>query len=219
MKTKQREIAKKTWICNLIKGEFHKSEGWTPGYILHNEEKYTRVSIVASVVAKFLTEDGNYATITLDDGTETIRLKTFGPDVLKIRDIRVGGVVRCVGKVRMYNDEIYVAPEIVRALEDPNWLLVHRLQLGPPEDVSAASEMKPQVSEQAAVEALKEEVVSVQKKILDIIRSLDAGMGSDMSEVMEKSGLEEEEARNVLFSLLKSGEIYEPRKGKLKVLD
>jgi len=219
IRPKKREVARKAWIGSLIKGEYHKSEGWTPGYIEFDGQKYSRVSLVATVVAKFLTEDGNYASITLDDGTETVRLKAFGPDVLKLRELHVGHIVRCVGKVRMYNEEIYITPEIVRQLQDPHWILVHKLQLGAPDTILIPAEVKPQVPEQAAVEAIKEEVVNVQKQILDLIRSSDGGLGADMQQIIGSSGLEEEEAKNVLFALLKSGDIYEPRKGKLKVLD
>ena len=219
IRPKKREVARKAWIGSLIKGEFHKSEGWTPGYVEFDGQKYTRVSLVATVVGKFLTEDGNYASITLDDGTETVRLKAFGPDVLKLKDLHVGEVVRCIGKVRMYNEETYIAPEIVRQLEDPHWVLVHKLQLGATFSAPTHAEVKPQIPEQAAVEAIKEEVVNVQKQILDSIRSLDTGLGADMTQIIAGSGLDEEEAKNVLYALLKSGDIYEPRKGKLKVLD
>ncbi|MEM2874099.1 MAG: OB-fold nucleic acid binding domain-containing protein [Candidatus Nanoarchaeia archaeon] len=219
MELKQRVVAKKVWICNLIKGTYHKSEGWAPGYVEYAGEKYSRVSVVATVVAKFLSEDGNYGTVTLDDGTETIRLKTFGPDVLKIRDILIGAIVRCIGKVRNYNDETYITPEIVFPLNDPNWLILHRLYLGRPEAAPEPEETKPQVSEQVAVQAIKEEVESIPKKILNLIRELDTGIGAEISTVMAKSGLDEDEIKNVLFGLLRSGDIYEPKKGRLKVLD
>jgi hypothetical protein len=219
IRPKERAVARKTWIYSLIKGNFNKSEGWNPAYVEHEGEKYSRVSLLATVVAKFLTEDGNYASVTLDDGTETIRLKAFGPDVAKLRDVSIGNVVRCIGKMRMYNEEIYIAPEILRPIDDPNWLLLHKLQLGTPNGMPKPAEVKPQVPEQVAVESIKEEVVNVRKTVIDIIRELDAGMGSDMNQVIEKSGLDAEEARNVLFSLLKAGDIYEPRKGRLKILD
>jgi RPA family protein len=218
MELKQRITSKKTWICNLIKGSYNKSEGWTPGFIEYNGEKYSRVSVVASVVGRFISEDGNYGAVTLDDGTETIRLKTFGPDVIKVRDVPIGAVVRCIGKTRQYNDEIYIAPEIVFPLEDPNWCIVHRLQLGAPEGAPKPEETKTQVSEQAATEVVNEEAGNMQKKILTLVKELDSGMGAEMDTILAKSGLNEEEAKNILFGLLKSGDIYEPKKGRLKVL-
>jgi RPA family protein len=219
MKAKKREVAKKTWVSSLIHGEFHKSEGWSPAYVIYDGLQYSRVSIVGTVVSKFVTEDGNYASITIDDGTETIRLKAFGPDVMKIRSASIGSVVRCIGKVRMYNEETYLAPEILRPLDDPNWILLHRLQVGRPSQETPAAKAKPQVPEQAAVEVIKEEGINVQRKMLQIIRALDTGLGADINEVIGKSDLDSEEAKNVLFALLKAGDVYEPRKGKLKVLD
>jgi RPA family protein len=218
MQLKQREIAKRTWVCNLMKGSYTKSQGWTPSFIEHNGEKYSRVAIVGSVVSKFVSEDSNYASITIDDGTETIRLKAFGPDVPKLKDIFVGSLVRCFGKVRQWSDEIYLMPEIVHVITDPNWLIMHKLQLGNPSGAVKPEESKPQVSEQAAAEVLKSDALDMQKEIFDLIKELDSGLGADMDIVISKSGLSEEEAKNILFSLLKSGDIYEPKKGKLRAL-
>jgi len=202
-----------------MKGNYTKSEGWTPSFVEFEGEKYSRVAVVGSVVSKFASEDGNYAAVTIDDGTETIRIKAFGPDVQKLSTVSVGTLVRCFGKVRQWSEEIYLAPEIVRVLDDPNWLLVHKLQLGRPAAAVKAEESKPQVSEQTAIEQLKSDAADMQKKVLSLIKELDSGMGADMDDVAEKSGLSGEEARNILYGLLKAGDIYEPKKGKLKVLD
>jgi hypothetical protein len=218
MQLKQREIAKRTWVCNLMQGSYTKSQGWTPSFIEYNGEKYSRVAIVGSIVSKFVSEDGNYASVTIDDGTETIRLKAFGPDVQKLKDIFVGSLVRCFGKVRQWSDEIYLMPEIVHILEDPNWLLIHKLQLGKPSGAVKPEESKPQVAEQAAIEILKSDATAMQTIVLGMIKDLDSGLGADIDAVISKSGLSEEEAKNILFSLLKSGDIYEPKKGKLRVL-
>lgn len=201
-----------------MKGNYTKSEGWTPSFVEFEGEKYSRVAVVGSVVSKFTSEDGNYAAVTIDDGTETIRVKAFGPDVQKLSTVSVGTLVRCFGKVRQWSDEIYLAPEIVRVLDDPNWLLVHKLRLGKPTAAVKPEESKPQVSEQIAVEQLKSDAADVQRKILSMIAELDSGLGADMSEIITKSGLSEEEAKNILYGLLKAGDVYEPKKGRLKVL-
>jgi len=201
-----------------MKGSYTKSQGWTPGFIEYNGEKYSRIAIVGSVVSKYVAEDNNYASLTIDDGTETIRLKAFGPDVQKLKDIFVGALVRCFGKVRQWSDEIYIMPEIVQMLEDPNWLLVHKLQLGYSLGAVRPEESKPQVSEQAAAEVLKSDATAMQTNVLNIIKELDSGLGADMDIVISKSGLLGEEAKNILFSLLKAGDVYEPKKGRLRAL-
>ena len=219
LQVKQREVTKKVWICNLMTGNYTKSEGWTPSFVEYEGEKYSRVTIIGSVVSKFTSEDGNYAAITIDDGTETIRVKAFGPDVQKLSTVAIGTLVRCFGKVRQWSDEIYLAPEIVRVLDDPNWLLVHKLQLGKSSAAVKPEESKPQVSEQTAAEQLKSDAIDMHRRVLDMIKELDSGLGADMDDIINKSGLSEEEAKNILYGLLKAGDIYEPKKGKLKVLN
>ena len=55
--------------------------------------------------------------------------------------------------------------------------------------------------------------------MLGIIKDLDTGDGADLKKVIEKSGLDEEEAKNIIAGVLKSGDVFEPRKGFLKPLD
>ena len=220
LKTKKRLASQKIWIRDILASNFIKGQGWDPSYIEFNNTKISRVHLIGTVVAKFLSEDGNYAAITLDDGTETIRSKAFGPDVIKIRNVHIGSLIRFVGKIKEYNAERYVSPEIARELEDPNWMILHKLELGmPAAGELTTEEIKPQMEEAAAIEIIKEEDFSVQKQLLESIKALDAGQGADMTEVISKSKLEEEDAKNIIIGLLKSGDIYEPRKGKLKVLD
>ncbi len=220
LKAKKREISQKVWIADLIKGNFSPAEGWNPGFVIIGEKKVSRANILATVAGKFTSDDGNYAAITLDDGTETIRSKAFGPDAVKFHKLRVGSIVRFVGKIKEYNGERYLKPEIAHEISDPNWLIAHKLEMGVPEGgMPAPEEVKPTVSEEVAVQQIKVEDMGQQAKILKLIRDLDSGEGAPLETVMEKSGFEAEEAQNIIIGLLKAGEVYEPRKGKLKVLD
>ncbi|MFH0869055.1 MAG: OB-fold nucleic acid binding domain-containing protein [archaeon] len=217
---KKRQTSHKIWITDLLNSTYVKSSGWDPAYVEFGGNKISRAHLVATVVGKFTSEDGNYAAITMDDGTETIRSKAFGPDVAKLRKVKTGAVVRFIGKVKEYNEERYLSPEAVRVLDDPNWTIVHKLELGPPvAEVPASSEVKPEVPETVAEEALKNEDISIQKGILEIIRTSDTGQGAEMDDITAKAGLPADEVKNIIIGLLKSGEVYEPRKGRIKVLD
>ncbi|MGB9675388.1 MAG: hypothetical protein ACPLYW_02190 [Candidatus Nanoarchaeia archaeon] len=216
---KQRTPAKKTWIANIINGIYHKSEGWTPAYVEYNAQQYSRVSILATIVNKFISEDGNYGAVTLDDGTETIRAKTFGPDVAKLRDLELGTLVRCVGKLRQYSDEVYISPEFFYIIKDPNWLLLHRLQLGEPMLAPKPEEAKPIVPEQLALEQMKIEAQTVQAKILATIRKLDKGFGAEFDSIVKEVNLSDEDVKSILLGLLRTGDVYEPKKGYYKVLE
>lgn len=218
--SKKRVVSKKIWIKDLYGGEFIKGEGWNPSYIDINGKQISRVNIIATIVSKFISEDGNYGAITLDDGTETIRVKAFGPDVIKLKAVKIGDVVRFIGKIKKYEEEIYLSPEIIRALENPNWIILHKLELGvPASGIPEPEEVKPSVPEEIAEEVIKEEDLSMQNKILNLIKELDAGEGADINEIIEKSGIDIAEAKGIIVGLLKSGDIYEPKKGKLKVLE
>jgi len=216
---RKRVVSQKLWLSDAINSPFTKGEGFNPSFVEFGGRKISRAHIIATVVGKFTSEDGNYGAITLDDGTDTIRSKAFGPDVAKLRKVHIGDIVRFIGKIKEYNEERYLSPEAVRVLEDPNWLAVHKLELGNPPAAPVSDSIKPEVSEAVAEETIKTEDVSIQKNILELIKSTDEGQGADMDIITEKSGLPADEVKNIIIGLLKSGDVYEPRKGKIKVLD
>ncbi len=216
----KRQVAFKVYISDIINGEYVKQEGWNPNYVILDDKKVSRVNLLATVVSKFSSEDGNYAALTLDDGTETIRVKAFGPDVMKVREIGIGNIVSFIGKVKQYNNETYLAPEGVRKVDDINWILVRKLELGKPRKIAGMNGKKIKViSEDEAREKLKEEDKNITEKVANLIRALDKGEGAEIDQVIAGSGLDEDEAKNIIISLLKSGDVYEPKKGKLKMLD
>ncbi len=217
----ERQTAHKIWIKQIHDANYVKQEGWLPSYADIDGKKVSRVHILATVIGKFTSEDGNYAAVTLDDGTDTIRSKAFGPDVKKLRDVKVGALVRFVGKVKRYNDETYLAPEVLRAGINPNWITVHKLELKkiiPRIAAEDAHKESPQETIADAVRHSKEEE-NPSAKLASLIKELDTGKGADINKIIKKSGLEESDAKNLLAGLLKSGDVFEPTKGKLKLLD
>ena len=124
-----RDIAYRTWIKDLKNGAFfEKQSELEPNYILINNKKISRVYLIASVIQRFENEDSSYANITIDDGSSDIRLKVWKNDVELISDILISNLILVIGKIKKYEDEIYIVPEIVKKV-DPNWELVHKLIL------------------------------------------------------------------------------------------
>ena len=239
-----RQVANKVWITQVANGEFVRQEGFNPSYVEIRGNKVSRVNLMATVVSKFLSEDENYGTLTLDDGTETIRVKAFGPDVMKIRKVNVGSVVTLVGKLKHYQNETYISPEVAREVTDPNWLIVRKLELGEPVEVKKIekkevpkTETKPEEKTTSSKElvpkskALREEEIqtikispekeqaSLNDKIIKLIKEKDNGEGADIDKIIDEMKMDRDECKNLIIGLLKTGDLFEPKKGMLKVLD
>ena len=73
-----RQTAVKTRIIDIVGGKFFRQDGKEPNYLqTASGRKISRVRILATVVGKFTSDDGMFGSVVLDDGTETIRAKTF----------------------------------------------------------------------------------------------------------------------------------------------
>jgi len=228
----KRSTAYRIKLKNIVNSEYEKREGFNPSVIKYNNLEISRVNIIASVVGKYLTDDQNYCAITLDDGSETIRIKNFGAEVNIIKNIDIGDIVRVIGKVKEYNDEKYIVGELVKKI-NPNWLIVNELQLisNSENNDSKINEISNENNSTKIKENNeKEEIISIssseenssiniKQEILNYIKNNDSGSGVMMDIVTSTIKEENEKIKDALFELLKVGEIYEPKKGILKILD
>jgi RPA family protein len=109
--------AVKLRIQDLIEGTF---DG-TYVHTLFGEVSEAR--ILGTLIDIFTTDDDSYISLTVDDGTETIRIKAWRQDVKKLKEFSRGDFIEVVGKVREYNEEIYLTPEVVSAVSPNRWIL------------------------------------------------------------------------------------------------
>ncbi|MGC1123371.1 MAG: OB-fold nucleic acid binding domain-containing protein [Candidatus Methanofastidiosia archaeon] len=109
--------AVKLRIQDLIEGTF---DG-TCVHTLFGEVSEAR--ILGTLIDIFTTDDESYISLTVDDGTETIRIKAWRQDVKKLKQFSRGDFIEVVGKVREYNEEIYLTPEVVSAVSPNRWIL------------------------------------------------------------------------------------------------
>lgn len=241
----RRLTAKKATIADIVSGQFVRKSGFESSYVLtKNSRKISRVRILGLVVDKFVSEDGNYATITLDDGSETMRAKAFIN--IKIFDPVVKGqLVDLFGKLREYEGEIYIMPEIIRQVE-PNFETLRKLELKKiskeqEEKIKKLKELQKEATDLAELKILTKEFMSdedveailegqsateegsletseAKNKILDLIEKLDAGQGADYQQILAQSALKENTVDITIQDLLESGVCFEPRPGKIKKL-
>jgi RPA family protein len=245
----RRLTAKKVSIGEIINGRFVKKTGFESSYILTNlGRRLSRVRVLGLLVDSFLSPDERYATITLDDSTETIRCKAFIN--VKIFDgLNKGDLIDIFGKLREYNNEIYMIPEIIRKI-DSNFETLRKLELEKivreqKEKIKKIKELQNQVSDlnelkiavkefmpledaegileaqdmiESAVEEKTVAVNEIKNKILKLIEDLDKGDGTDYKDILDKSGFSENEVDFAIQELLETGVCYEPKPGKIKKL-
>jgi RPA family protein len=219
-----RGTAFKICIREVTEGNFSKSESrWEPGYLLTRQgERVSRVRVMGTVVSRYVGDDQKYASLTLDDGGDTIAVRAFRDDVERLMNVKPGDIVDVIGKVKEYEGEEYINMESVWKVEDPNWELVRRLELlikghrlGGVKAPPVEEKISPTPVDAQEVE---EEVVGEDPKIvlLNLIEELDDGNGVKYITLLKEAGLEEEELEGVLRELMGEGDIYEPKIGRFK---
>jgi len=231
----QRLPAKKVRICDIVDGRFFygSKEGMKPSYVITSlGMKVSRVNIVGVVIDKFISEDGNYASLTLEDGTESIRVKGFREKVSLLEEIKKGDTVLVVGKVKEYNGEKYVNLELASKV-DVNYETLRKLELAKEleswkmlvekvrKDLKAMpeEEVKRRYGlEDDVIEAIRESKVEAdyKTKLLEIISKLDEGDGVEISKLFEVVSLPESTVEKVLDELITEGLVYQPTPSKLK---
>jgi len=229
----ERQTAKKVKITWLVNGEFVKKGGMEPSFVrTKTGEEVSRARILATIVSKFIAEDGNYASVTLDDGTDTLRAKVFST-TKPVDKFEIGDVVDVIGKVREYNSEIYMIPEVMRKIEDMNYELLRRLELACDTknntgqkittETKKEAEKKPEnkadsvfITGEDAESAGKEgdENKTLKDRILETIEKSDDGIA--YSELVISAKGKETETEAAIDELLSEGVCYEPSPGKIK---
>lgn len=237
----KRLTAKKVRISDIVNGRYFSGsrENMTPSYVITPfGQKISRVNLVATVTEKFESDDGMYSSITLDDGTDGIRVKTFGDGTKILNKINLGDLVLVIGKIKEYAGELYVNAEIVRKVE-PNYEILRKLEIlndliewkkiveeiknleqKLPEDELVKYVKKFGLDREAlqiVLENLKvEKEIDYKPKILKLIDELDEGNGVEISKILELSDLPENVIEKAINELLASGDIYEPFVGRIK---
>ena len=128
----QRQNIKTARVADLVTAKFSAGdrETFRPGSVTTRfGEKISRTKVVGVVTERFMSDDGRFASITVDDGTDAIRARVFSGDIKIIEGVNAGELVAVVGKMKSYNEENYIAPDFVRRLEDPNSESLFRLEV------------------------------------------------------------------------------------------
>ncbi len=172
------------------------------------DKKIARINLVGNIVDKYEGQgDTNFLSLTLDDGSGQIRLKTFGDDVEKFKEITQGTTVIAIGVLRYWNDELYLSPEILRET-DPKYLLLRKLE---------TEKLRNEISQNKPIG--KNNNGAVKDKILDLIKDAEEKGGIEMDEmIMNLRDFSPDLINQEVQKLLEEGIAFEPRPGKIRYL-
>ncbi len=122
--------ASKVYTIEIASGEFIRGTGSQRSFLrMWNGEDVDKARVMGTVVQRFLSNDGTYSALTLDDGTETIRAKGWREDAAMMGAFDVGQILDVIGHVREYDGEVYLSPITINRIQDPNWEPMRELEI------------------------------------------------------------------------------------------
>ncbi len=192
------------YISDLLNGTYIEDEKCLVTLV---GERIYRCRILGTVIDKREYDESRYGFIVLEDSSGIIRAKFFDNVYDKIKNINIGDIVEIIGRPRKRDEEIYVATEIVRIINDINYELLRELELCIKYyKLGKSIEEKPR---ELKVEDLK-------TKVLNAIEMLDEGEGADFYDILNETKIDEEKLEEIINELLTDGEIYMPKINKFK---
>lgn len=201
----KRNIAFKLRIGDILIGK-PVLDGERFSFLELGNKKIIRVNAVGNIVDRYESSgESRYLSLTLDDGSGQIKLKIFGEDVDKFRDVVQGQTVLVIGVLRTFNNELYINPEIIRQL-DAKYLLARKLEIE-----KEKSKNTPSIE--------KKQIIAVKDRILDIIKNSEEEGGIELDKIiMNVREASPEIINQEIKKLLEEGIIFEPRPGKVRWL-
>ena len=198
---RKRNIAYRMRIGDILKGRpITEEERFL--FLEMGDKRVVRINILANCVDKFI-QDGEkkYATLTIDDASGQIKLKTFGDDIEILKNVTQGDTLQIIGNVREWNGELYIIPEVIKKV-DPRWLLVRKLEIqNSRSDISVGPDGS-----------------SLKDIVMGKIKEAEKDGGIDTDQIIMDTESSKESVDIEIKKLLEEGLIYEPRPGKLRYL-
>ena len=207
----KRQTAYKIRIKDILSSKYVKTEGFDPNYLEVYGQEISRINLIGVVVQK--SEINNYKTLTVDDGTGEVSARVFENDVL-LGKINVSDIVLIIGRPREFSSEKYVLIEAIKKI-NPAWAKVRKLELERNTRDIDTKDKNEFVLDNKLVE---EDVIDLEtnNKIIKLIKSLDKGEGVSIEDISSRNI---ENVDKIIEVLLKEGDIFEIKPGKLKVLE
>ena len=231
VESQKRQVAYKVSIRDISEGSYVKQEGWKPNYILtKNDKKVSRINLLATIISIDSTSPAQI-NITVDDGTGSISIRSFEESNIA-KDLEIGDIISIIGRPREFGSTKYLVPEVIKKVKDIRWIEVRKKQVqlyklrnNIHEKLESTREKKPSEKSEEATsepeeteeETIISEGVNSKQTVYQTIKSLDKGDGVDIEDVISRSKIDN--CEDVVNMLLMEGEVFEIKKGRLKILE
>ena len=202
-------------------------------YVTIGDKAIIRVNVIANVIDKFQSAEKAYTALTIDDGTGNMRVKAFGDSTSLLKNIEMGDSILVIGRIGYFNNELYILPEIVKQ-QDARWLMARKLELtkefgniyadekiemspaAPAKEKEAENQLTDNTDK--VIEEKIERTLTLREQILEIIKNAEAEEGIDIDKLIMQMHQPVDDIKNSVTEMLESGEIFEPRPGRLRIL-
>lgn len=203
------------YVADVVDGHLIKEgeEAYSPWVLITaNNEKVYLIRIVGTIIDKFYSPtDGtkkSFTTLTIDDSSATIRLKEWEEQAEFLNSFTTGNNIDVIGKPRKSDDEIYILPEKVIKIDEPNkelYLRARRIRR-----YSKNNLIVPKHEQIQAVEHNQEQ----KEQIFNLIADTEKGI--NLEEIIEITKLDKNTVESIIHELLNNGDVYEPSALKFK---
>ncbi len=208
----KRATAVKVKLNELINSEFIKNEGEI-GYSLINGVRVSRINIIATIVNKFVNNEKHSGTIVIDDGFDVINVRVWENEFHLIDNLVIGDLIKIIGRVRKYNDEIYLTPEIIKKV-NPNWFALRFIEINNQASSNEQLISNKQLDEQSTLN--NSDSINLKDNLFNFIKN----KGNDGATIEELTSIagDKKLCINALMELINDDLIFEPRAGRYKLL-
>jgi len=206
--------AKKVLIEDIQKGKYVNATDEEPAHIVTLwGEKASRVRVLGTVVDKNV--DERMCFLFLDDGTGVISVRAWGEDARALEKYEVGALLDVIGRIREFAGEVYLYPELIVRVQDPNLETLRLLEIVRDRKKVVQAGMLP-LPKETKPEIEVVEMMSPETKIEAIIEKLDKGDGVTVEELASALKISKLEAWERIRNLLAQGTVYEFKEGRYK---
>ncbi|MDP7282447.1 MAG: OB-fold nucleic acid binding domain-containing protein [Candidatus Undinarchaeales archaeon] len=202
--------ALKLWVRDIVEGTFEPNENGYGGSIaLKDGSKISKVRVLGTVVDKFVSDTKSFASATIDDSSETINVKLFKDRVSEIEKLELGDIIDVLGDINEYQGEVYVLPRALNKV-DINWEMLRRIELNKVKGRGGAG------AQGRSGEAQTEKLEEI---ILKKFEELGSGKGMKMETLIKDlKDVDENLVITAVQNLMHKGDMFEPKKGVLKLV-